>query len=220
MQHKLYGRQVVSSSLRRLQCFSQRHHAERQEPAELRSICPPVRKQQQQGLICCIGWRLKLVSDFLSVTTASVTVRRTSLWMTTRHSSMKLRSAWTVRPSVRRSDRLLLHWLLHCITRSFSVCRSRQRLRQRLVSRGRPERLLRLHPLLRQRGWWGSPPPRGMLGKSGVQCRQETTTPRYVSSFNDHFSAERERESLLSLTMILKYILNKQCRLLGCSEYQ
>lgn len=57
-----------------------------------------------------------------------------------------------------------------------SMFRSRQRLGQRPVSGGRPERLLRFHSLLWQRGRGGPPPARGMLGKSGIQCRQETPT--------------------------------------------
>lgn len=44
MQHKLHGRQVVPPSLWRLQCVSKWHHAERQEPAELRAVCPQVQK--------------------------------------------------------------------------------------------------------------------------------------------------------------------------------
>lgn len=70
----------------------------------------------------------------------------------------------------------------HWTNGTLSLCRSWQRLGQRPVSRGWPERFLRLHTLLWQRGRGGSPRPRGMLGKPGVQCDQETSTTWYRSS--------------------------------------
>lgn len=54
MQHKLHGRQVVPPSLWRLQRVSERHHAERKEPAELRAVCPQVRKRFRIRSMCCI----------------------------------------------------------------------------------------------------------------------------------------------------------------------
>jgi len=67
---------------------------------------------------------------------------------------------------------LSLELLYPCL---YLVRRSRQRLRQRSVSRGWPERLVRLHALVWQWGR-GSAPTRGMLGKHGFQWCQETPT--------------------------------------------
>lgn len=45
MQHTLRRRPVVPPSVRRLQRVPERHHAEREEPAELRAISPEVRRK-------------------------------------------------------------------------------------------------------------------------------------------------------------------------------
>lgn len=45
MQHKLRGRPVVPPSLWRLQRVPERHHAEREEPAELRALSPEVKQR-------------------------------------------------------------------------------------------------------------------------------------------------------------------------------
>lgn len=50
MQHELRGRPSLPPSLWRLQRLSERHHAERQEPAELRAICPQVEIQNIMSL--------------------------------------------------------------------------------------------------------------------------------------------------------------------------
>lgn len=186
MQHELHGREVVPPPLWRIQRVAERHHAEWEEPAELRAICPPVRKPLNKKLLS-VCWVTDWVSelncfhllsdDGLSNSQAHIALND--------HTSLFHETKEHLDGSVLIFLRSVLHFPTFALMESLdllftdanpSMFRSRQRLGQRPVSGGRPERLLRFHSLLWQRGWGGPPPARGMLGKSGIQCRQQTPT--------------------------------------------
>lgn len=177
MQHHLRGRPVVPPPLRSLQRLPERHHAEREEPAELRALSPQVRRGAHVPAAggapapfdsTCLCLRR---DEGLSSSRAQIALDdHTSLFQ-----DSKQQLDGSVSPS--------LHWKRCVPSSDLNICPSpppcRVGLGQRSVSGGRPERLLRLHPLLRQRGRGRPAPPRGMLGEPGGPFRKKAAHARW-----------------------------------------